>query len=333
MKLVLSVYAKDLKKCDPFAVLAHIHNDPNEKPTTLGKTEVVKSASDPDWTKIFLIEDYTLGEPFHLLVSIRDAANDNENLGACMLEVGSILGAKGSIVGKELKTGGAVVVQVEPYSGSGTLNFSVEGNGLKNTEGLGLLNKSDPFFEIQRKAKAVSGATLWDCVYRSRPVKNDLNPRFDDGCVELSTLCKGDLDEKFRIAMYDFDKNGKHDDMGSFKTSVNGILKAVEKRKSFKLKVAGDEVGEFVFIRASTDGIEDQEEEISVDKAAPEEEVDVEAIEEDIVIVPPDEDIEIEPELVTEPATFVDYVKGGCQLRTIVAVDYTASNGKKMIFV
>jgi hypothetical protein len=194
---------------------------------------------------------------------------------------------------------------------------------LKNTEGLGLLNKSDPFFEIQRKAKSTTGTTLWDCVYRSRPVKNDLSPIFDEGCIELSTLCHGKLDEQFRIAMYDFDKNGKHDDMGSFKTSVNEMLQAAENKEPFKLKQAGDEVGELVVMRASTEGIE---EEPAPETASEEEEVEVEA-EEGEIVISPDEDIEIAPEPLAGGASFVDYVKGGCQLRTIVAIDYTASNG------
>jgi hypothetical protein len=107
MKLQLSLFAKDLRgRSDPYAVVAYIFPEENTKPTTIGKTEVMKNSRDPDFTKIFILEEFELGKPMHILVTIRDEGT-NKSLGCTIFEVGSILGRKGGILGKEFKTGGA----------------------------------------------------------------------------------------------------------------------------------------------------------------------------------------------------------------------------------
>jgi hypothetical protein len=107
MKLQLSISAQDLKGgSDPYAVVAYIYPEENSKPTTIGKTEVIKNAKDPDFTKMFILEEFELGKPMHVLVTIRDEGT-HKSLGCTIFEVGSILGRKGGILGKEFKTGGA----------------------------------------------------------------------------------------------------------------------------------------------------------------------------------------------------------------------------------
>jgi hypothetical protein len=43
------------------------------------------------------------------------------------------------------------------------------------------------------------------------------------------------------------------------------------------------------------------------------------------------DDIEIAPDELFGGPSFADYISGGCQLRVIVAIDYTASNGTWII--
>ena len=106
MKLQLSIFAQDLEGgSDPYAVVAYIYPEENMKPTTIGKTEVIKNAKDPDFTKIFILEEFELGKPMHILVTIRDEGS-NKSMGCTIFEVGSILGRKGGSLGKELKNGG-----------------------------------------------------------------------------------------------------------------------------------------------------------------------------------------------------------------------------------
>jgi copine 1/2/3 len=40
----------------------------------------------------------------------------------------------------------------------------------------------------------------------------------------MSTLCNGDLDRPLKIDVWDAESNGKHDSMGSVKTSVRAML-------------------------------------------------------------------------------------------------------------
>jgi hypothetical protein len=238
-----------------------------------------------------------------------------------------------------------VMAHVERYSGSGTLSLKMRGIKLKNTEGFGLFRKSDPFFELQRKRKAVKGFAVWDCVFRSRPIDNDLNPVWNDVCVELSTLCKGDLDQKFQIAVLDFNKGNKHTLMGTFKVSVNELLEAVtdgagvsspeevNTDKAFTMMKRNEKVGKVVVVSASTTGIENPKEEApeaatETTKALKTPSATEEEVDQDIVVFASD-DIVIAPDEVDGPPDFVDYVSGGCQLHVITAIDYTASNGKK----
>jgi hypothetical protein len=108
MKLQLSVFAQDLvgdEACNPFAVVAEVHSEEGKDPTVIGKTEVLKNTKSPDWTKIFIIDKFNLGRPMHVLVTIQDELS-NKSLGSAMFEVGSVLGTKGGVVGKEIKSGG-----------------------------------------------------------------------------------------------------------------------------------------------------------------------------------------------------------------------------------
>lgn len=231
------------------------------------------------------------------------------------------------------------MAHVERCSGSGTLNLKMRGIQLKNTEGFGVFRKSDPFFELQRKRKAVKGFSVWDCVFRSRPMDNDLNPVWNDACVELSTLCNGDLDQKFQIAVLDFNKGNKHTLMGTFQVSVNELLEAVTDGagisnpeevttdKAFTMMNDHEEVGKVVVISASTTGIEEPKEEAP--GVATETMKAPTSSEDDDIVVYASDDIVIAPDEVDGPPDFVDYVSGGCKLHVITAIDYTASNGKK----
>jgi hypothetical protein len=359
MKLQLSIWAEDLPstssfgKPDPFAVVTVLHKEVGVKPTLLGKTEVIPNTNSPDWTKILVLEDFELGKPTHLVVSIYDLnKRSNTPMGSTVFEVGSVLGAKGSILGKELKTGGVVVAHLEETTGSGILEFQLRGLQLKNTEGMGLRNRSDPFFELQRLRRSVStGARVWDCVFRSHTVDNNLNPIWSESAIELSVLCGGNMQQKCRLVLYDHNENGKHETMGSCQFSVNDMvgvgaatitanaleaddIKLVNTEKSWTVTKDGNETGKLLVASAQVTGAKIApptpvappvpEEAIQVDfeqKAAITEE-------DEIVVAAEDDDFQEEPgDLDSLRPTFVNYIAGGCRLHVIAAIDATASNG------
>ena len=94
MKLQLTVFAQDLKGvsdesvCNPFAVVALVaYSDSDKKPIVLGKTETLRNTLDPDFTRIFTLNDFELGKPMHILVTLHDAKNGNQSLGSTMFDV------------------------------------------------------------------------------------------------------------------------------------------------------------------------------------------------------------------------------------------------------
>lgn len=340
MKLQFSVFAQDLvvedegtTTCNPFAVIAEIHADPTQPPTVLGKTEILKNTKDPDFTKIFFLKNYDLGKPMHLLVTIQNAS-DNKSLGSTMFEVGSVLASKGGCVGKEVNTKGSVIfANIERSSGSGILNFQMRGLDLKSRQ-----EQIDALFELQRKRTTTSGDTVWDTVYRSRPIMNDPNPIWDDCCVELSTLTAGKKKQKFRVALKDWDDGDTHTTIGYFRVSVKELLSKVvgtecgddidkiDMSKAILVAKGKEkkEVGHVVFLSASLqkqDDDSDQSEEFTSQSRS------VVVEEEEEIVIEATEDIHLVPDELIGGATFADYIAGGCQLRVIVAIDFTASNG------
>ena len=56
---------------DPYAVVTLLANDPTEKPTILGKTEVIKNSLSPKWTTSFDLS-YEMGNLTRVNVGIYD---------------------------------------------------------------------------------------------------------------------------------------------------------------------------------------------------------------------------------------------------------------------
>lgn len=344
MRLLLSVWAEDLPNAsafgspDPFAVVTVLSAEPGVKPTLLGQTEVISDTHSPDWTKSFYIEDFELGKQMNMAISIYDSnQRQSHPMGSTLFEVGTVLGKPGSIMAKELKGGGIIVVHVEEASESGSLDFQIRGVKFKSTEGVGMFNRSDPFFEFQRlRTSARDGARVWDCVFRSDHIKNNLSPVWNQGSIELDVLCNGKTAQPFRLVAYDYETNGKHVFMGDVKLSVDQMIHAategavgpperVNMDKAFALKNSADQdVGRIVVALARITGASPKMQY----QEAVEAELDVAVEGADIAVASPGEELEVEAyEISVGEPTFVNYVSGGCQLRTVVAIDSTASNG------
>jgi len=364
MRLRLTCWAEDLKKkadaC--FAVITLLHDD--AKPTVLGKTEVIRQSNAPDFTKSFVLEGYELGEEQHLVVSLYDG---KASIGSTLFEVGTVLSSGGAMA-KELKGGqGVLAVRLEEVTKeAGQLNLQLRGLHLKNTDGLlgkKSWNKSDPFFEILRARKhAKTKATVWDAVYRSETREDNLHPVWPEVFLELDYLVgTGDgccETTQLRIAVYDYDKNGKHDMIGSVALTVNDLLdnvndtvlqdiSKIDTTKSFSLTMGKEETGKLLVVKASISGVikpaaaaepetatsarNTAREVVDVYKPAPPAAVvptrDI-AVEPEFTLAASDDELELEPEELNgiQP-TFANYVAGGCELRVIAAIDATASNG------
>lgn len=305
----------------------------------IGQTEVVTTTREQqttvDWTKLLYMEDWELGQPQELIVTIYNTGK--ESVGSVLVEVGDVLGAPGSRLAQTMKNGGVVVSHVEEATAAGTLRFQLRGWNLMNMDrGLGIINKTDPFFELQRWH---ARAGVWDTVFRSAIIKNDLCPLWDESFVEVHALCGGrQTKQKFRLCLYDADANGKSQDMGyvlltidDMLTSINPTASAsnrntVRENPGFTIKKGNTEMGMILIVAAEVIGalpIEDDTE------AKPP----IEPLEDTLSSSTnmtnrsiTDEDDE-EEDIVFSKPTFVSYINGGCEMRVIVAIDATASNG------
>jgi hypothetical protein len=371
-KLQLTLNATGLKNVaglgkgtsDPFAIVTLLASGPGEKPRVLGKTEVIKNTLSPKWTTSFLL-DYSFGKETHINVSIVDEVRKRSDkpmgckllfflmpqfyylslgklimshasilIPAAVFEVGDILGSRGSTKAKKLKKGGILYARIckAPPQSAGKLALRMHGVKLKNVDGL--FGKSDPFFEVRRTYDGAGGGS-WTPVYRGKHVKNDLNPKWEPASIDVNTLCDGNLDRRIQVAVFDWEKNGKHDAMGAFETTVNELTKSAG--KSFTLKKGSKSYGTVVVddckvIGAETSAVLKPSAPATATVAAT-----VPQPASDTFVPVPVSDfgnmnlntqalpMPIPPP--TKKPTFVDYVTGNCDLSMSVAIDFTGSNG------
>lgn len=305
---------------DPFAVVTLLPNSRDSNPMILGKTEVIKNSLQPDWTKTFFL-DYELGTPVSILIKIFDEVRkgDNKEMGSAVFELGAILGAKGNTKAKELKRGGTIYVRVEKAVGKGSLRLKMSGISLTNTEGF--MKKSDPFYQFTRKDVGARG-TEWNVVHRSDKIKNSLNPKWKEETIDLSVLCGGNVDAPLRLAVYDYESDGKHVLMGETEITVSDLVKA-KSTSGLKIKSRGAITGAIAVLVASVSGTEDTLEEkmanlgVSEPEPQPEPQPEPSAPVAPIPFAPPP----------PAPPTFLNYIHGGCEMQLCVAIDFTGSNG------
>ena len=353
MNLRLSCWAEGLnRRVDALAVLTLLH--PNGGPggqqvgtstqvELLGRTEVISQSTAPDWTKSFVMTDYELGdERVVVVVSLYDdhsggiGKKEKSPLGSVSFEIGTVISAPGAVMAKELKNSqGVVALRVEEVNnGAGQLHLQLRGLNLKNLDGLGfgLINRSDPFFEILRARREAQGHTVWDAVYRSTALDNNLNPFWPDLFLDLDLLGT-DIEQAFRISVWDENKSGKHELIGSVDLTLQHLVNTVNETdfqgtskndttKSFTLKNGDEETGKLLVVKAEVTGVSPPLREVqSVEAAEPE--TFSRALHVDNAKSAMDES----KLLVAMEPTFVNYVAGGCELRVIVAIDCTKSNG------
>eukprot|EP00559_Dactyliosolen_fragilissimus_P005395 CAMPEP_0184867048 /NCGR_PEP_ID=MMETSP0580-20130426/24871_1 /TAXON_ID=1118495 /ORGANISM="Dactyliosolen fragilissimus" /LENGTH=597 /DNA_ID=CAMNT_0027367059 /DNA_START=14 /DNA_END=1807 /DNA_ORIENTATION=+ len=336
MKLQLSLSAKKLPnvagafkgKSDPFAIVSLLDDESDVKPKILGKTEVIKNSLNPDWVTTFNL-DYELGRPVKVIISLYDHVRKGENIsmGSAVFDVGYVLGSKGNTKAKSMKHGGVIYAKITNVKDHGKLRFCFRGTKLKNVEG-GLFGKSDPFFEIDRRDIGTNGSE-WNTVYRSKVVKNNLDPAWEEDTIDLDTLCGGDLDLPFGISVFDHESSGKHVSMGQVQINVNGLLKA-KNSAGLKLQTRKGVVGTLVVTKAEIFGLNDANVEAATNKMA---NTSLSSSVPSPVPVPPaaqpyvSNSMSAPVPMQSRNPSFIDYIEGGCEINLCVGIDFTGSNG------
>jgi hypothetical protein len=258
------------------------------------RTEVVEDNLNPDFHTSFKVDYVFEKSNTILMIKVYDEdkkgskdLNDHELVGTSYLTIGQLMGAPSNVCTRALRKAGTsddlgcVTLRAEEVCeclDTVTLQFG----GLKLANKDGFFGKSDPFLQIKRCNEDGS----YTLVHKTEVVMDNLSPTWKEETLSVSMICNNDYHRPLRLQVYDWDKDGSHDDMGFVDTSLASLVASVG-RPEGRLKVLcnGKNAGQLEAKVAR------------VDKK------------------------EAEPTLAT-------YMSAGLQLSLMVAVDYTASNGK-----
>lgn len=254
MKVQLSIGARDLPAADYYAsVTLNATDDDEGSDTLLGKTEVAADTTSPAWTKMFTF-NVEEGSSRRIAIDIYDGSETW--WGNRSFEIDEIMGQPGHVQAKKMSKGGIIIAHAVECEGSGNLKLKIRGHKLRNVEGLGIFKKSDPFLTIYRKE-----GDQWVEVHRTEYVKDELSPVWKSFELEISELCDGDLDAPIRGEVYDYDKDGSHDHIGHFETSVNGLLaQKPDDDDAITLRSQGQRMGKIVVLSCSLEDYTDPRE-------------------------------------------------------------------------
>jgi len=93
-------------------------------------------------------------------------------------------------------------------------------------------------FKPKKKKKTGHGGKMgkmgknsgWVIVHKTEVIKNNLNPTWRPFTVDTRTLCHGNLDQPFMIEVFDWDRNGGHDLIGTARTTLRELMTMKEVR-------------------------------------------------------------------------------------------------------
>lgn len=249
VQLKISLEAKDLKKAkvkgvpDTYAVVTVIPKAKSGKEEkVIGRTEIVKSSFDPQWTRELEL-DHVARTKQYINIGIYQSKKGKETpIDSEIFEVSEVMKSEKNKLSKTLKKSGITVFvkikKAKKKSLASSLVLQLSGSNLKNVETL-LGGKTDPFFEIT----AENDDDEEKVVYRSNVLSNNLNPEWEEGEVDIGNLCQEDVDKFFFITVYDYEETGKHVYVGKLKTSLRELIEKQRSRESLTLLDFSENVG------------------------------------------------------------------------------------------
>ena len=276
-----------MSKSDPLCVL-FVKN--NNSWMEFGRTEKITDSLSPAWLKKFVI-DYKFEQRQMLKFAVYDVDSSSSNLsdhdflGHVEVSLAEIVAAQSKGFSRNLNgKGGAIQILSEEVSNNkDEVTFTFTASNLDKKD---LFGKSDPYLEISRSTESNKDVV----VHRTEVIMSNLNPRWKQFTIPVRNLCAGDDQRSLKFSVYDWDRGGSHDFIGSFHTTLERLKQGPgpqnqydcihqdkQRKKGTKYKNSG-----MVIL-----------EQISV---------------------------------VTVPS-FLDYIQGGTQVNFTLAVDFTGSNG------
>ncbi|XP_044182239.1 copine-8-like isoform X1 [Acropora millepora] len=216
-------------KSDPIVVL-YTQAMGSKEWREFGRTECIKDNLNPDFVKSFIIS-YFFEEMQKLRFEVYDKDKPTAKLshhdfqGAAECTLGSIVGEFGGrlqkpLINPKVKNPGTIIVTAEEvFDCKDVLTLELKGHKLDKKDFFG---KSDPFLVFYRSNEDSSYTSFTAC-HRTEVIKNTLNPVWKPFTIPARTLCNGDYDRSIRVECYDWDRDGGHDLIGIFSTTVNEL--------------------------------------------------------------------------------------------------------------
>jgi Ca2+-dependent lipid-binding protein len=215
-------------KSDPCCVM---YVKSGDEWTEFARTETIQNNLNPVFERSFQI-DYVFDDVQIVKFEVYDIDNksekltDDDFLGELETTVAEIVSENPltrQLNDKKGKTSKATI-SLRVMEGSvrpgpqEVLQLSFRAQKLENKDTFG---KSDPFLELSRK----TWDDKWEVVLRTEVVNNNLNPQWKPLTAKAHLLSGGDYTNEIKVDCKDWDKNGKHELIGSFKTSVAELIK------------------------------------------------------------------------------------------------------------
>ncbi len=280
-------------KSDPVCVLFRKpRGSPPAHWVESGRTERVKDTLDPEWAHKFVLE-YSFEERQQIKLEVYDwdvkskRLEEQDFLGRVETSLGQVVSAPGRQFSAVLRDGprgskGRITVVAEELQASKeVVTFQMAAKGLDKKDFLG---KSDPFYVLSKST--ASGQFV--VVRKSEVIKNNLNPTWRPMTIPVRELCNNDYERQLKVDVYDWDSDGGHDLIGTFRTDLKTLSVAAIEQKRFPCinekktsKKHYKHSGEVYLLNIA----------------------------------------------ITQEISFLDYIQSGTAMNFSVAVDFTASNG------
>jgi len=278
-------------KSDPFCVVFYKGSGGQSEFVEVGRTESIDDNLNPVWQKKIILE-YNFEERQILKFSVFDSDSSGTNLenddflGSAECSLGEIVSMQSKGFSKTLKDGKGSTIHItaeELSSSKEELMLKFSGKKLDKMDWFG---KSDPFIEILRSTES----NQYILVHRTEVMKNTLNPNWKPFQISVRSLSNGDDDRDLRFDVYDWNRSGSHEIIGSFHTSVRNLRKGPHNDNTYD--VINKEKQKKKGKKYNNSGT------VTLDSFK----------------------LEIVP-------SFLDYIKGGTQVNFTLAIDFTGSNG------
>ncbi|XP_038067397.1 copine-8-like isoform X1 [Patiria miniata] len=278
-------------KSDPLCVM-YIQTTGSETYKEYGRSEVIMNTLNPDFVKKFVI-DYFFEEVQKLKFELYDVDSKSQNLkkhdflGKLFCTLGEIMGSSGCKLKKPLSG---------PAKNSGSI--IIKGEEMSDCRDLMTMQfKGEHLDKKDFLGKSDPFLVFHRCnedgtftiCHKTEVIKNTLNPNWKPFNIMLRALCNADHDRTIKVECFDWNRDGSHDLIGVFETNTRELSRGPCLTNNYQLIHPKKQAKKKGYRNSGL-----------------------------ITLL----------SCKTEPQyTFLDYIRGGCQLSFTVAIDFTASNG------